>query len=65
MIHNGPSVSLFINPNPDNTENYPNEFFRLENFSVVFSTNLKILIGHKVRNQATRIQSGIHNYIRN
>ncbi|HMA99531.1 MAG TPA: hypothetical protein VKS21_00955, partial [Spirochaetota bacterium] len=64
IVHDGEYVSLYVNPDPDNNDNYPNEFLLLTNKRVFWSSNLSIMLGHEVKNNEMVTQRAVYDHLR-
>ena len=50
IVHDGQYLSLYINPDPDDNDAYPNEFCKVAQKRVLWNDNMKIILGHEVKN---------------
>ncbi len=64
MEHDGTKISIYINPDPDDNDAYPNEYCLVAQKNVPWHDNMKILIGHENRNEDTIRQEAFYDYIR-
>ncbi|MDD5066401.1 MAG: hypothetical protein PHF84_05085 [bacterium] len=58
IVHNGSSVAFYINPDPRNRNNYPNEWLKVGEKPVIWNSGMKFMIGHNIRKSCTRNQDG-------
>lgn len=56
ITHNGSRIDFYLNPDPDDNDAYPNEWFRVGSKPVLWNTGMKIMVGHHVRIMLTRGQ---------
>jgi len=64
IVHDGEYVTIYINPDPDDNDGYPNEFCKVAQKRVLWNDNLKIILGHEVRNFKEHHRDVKYDYIR-
>lgn len=58
IVHNGSRIYFYINPDPLNKNNYPNEWLKVGEKAVLWNSGMKFMIGHNIRKSCTRNQTG-------
>ena len=51
IVHDGQYISMYINPDPDDNDAYPNEYCLVARREVLWNDNLTMILGHEVRDQ--------------
>ncbi len=64
IVHDGQYISMYINPDPDDNDAYPNEYCLVARREVLWNDNLTMIIGHEVRNQDMPQQDADYDFIK-
>ena len=64
IVHDGEYVTIYINPDPDDNDAYPNEFCKVAQKRVLWNDNMKIILGHEVQNYLEHHRSVKYDFLR-
>lgn len=63
IVHDGSTVSTWVNMDPDDNDEYPNEFLLVHRRRVFWNEDLAIMLGHEVKNDNMYEQRAVYDYL--
>lgn len=63
MTHDGSNVRFYINPDPDDSNPYPNEFLLVGSAPISWSDNIKVMMGHEAKRADCEKQEADYDYV--